>query len=101
MARKEGLYPDIWKSGPDPVDHRLYTDCQRARAQAKYRGEDWQITEEQYVALWRTNDNYLNKGRHKDAVCLTRIDPDSAWTIDNVEIIPRIVHFRGVNDFKV
>lgn len=101
MGRKQGLYPNTWKSGPDPVNHKLYTDCQRGRAQAKFRGEQWLITEEEFVAIWRANDNYLHKGRHKDALCLTRCDPNGAWSIDNVEIIPRIDHFRNANNFKI
>lgn len=89
--------PDIWKSGPDEVNHRLYTDCQRARAQAKYRGEQWFITEQEYIELWRTDDRYLKKGRAPDDICLTRRDHDLPWTLDNVEFVLRLDHYRNKN----
>jgi hypothetical protein len=77
------------------VDHRLYTDCQRARAQAKYRGESWTITEEQYIAIWRKDDQYLKKGRGPNDLCLTMCDPELGWHLDNVEIIDRLVHYKN------
>jgi hypothetical protein len=93
MARKKGQQgPQYWKSGPDPVDHRLYTDCQRARAQAWYRGEEWLITEAEYIALWRKDNQYLNKGRKSENVCLVRKDYKKSWCLDNVEIISRHDH---------
>ncbi len=95
MGRIKGkLYPNEWQSGPDPVDHRLFNDCQRARAQAWYRGEEWLITEQEYIAIWRKDDHYLRKGRTTGSLCLTRIDIDKAWTLDNVEIQERQKHFR-------
>jgi hypothetical protein len=94
MGRKLGIYPHIWMSGPDHIDHKLYTDCQRARAQAWYRGEQWFITEKEYIEMWRKDDRYLMKGRHADAICMTKIDYDLPWTVDNVEFISRREHFR-------
>jgi hypothetical protein len=87
-------HPNMWKSGPDPIDHRLYNDCQRARAQAWYRGEDWYITEEEYIRLWREDDRYLKKGRTRESVCLVKIDKDLDWTLDNVHFITRLEHFK-------
>jgi 5-methylcytosine-specific restriction endonuclease McrA len=94
MGRKSGTYPHTWLSGPDEVDHKLYIDCLRARAQANFRGEGWTITEQEYIKLWRTDDRYKLKGRGTESLCLVRIDLEKAWTLDNVEIIERIKHFR-------
>lgn len=94
MGRKKGLYPNSWYSGPDPVDHKLYIDCQRARAQANFRGEGWSITEQEYIALWRENDSYKSKGRGTGCLCLVRIDLEKPWTLDNVVILERVKHFR-------
>ncbi len=95
MGRIKGKrYPDSWLCGPDPVDHKLYYDCQRARAQANFRGEGWMITEEEYIRLWRENDRYKLKGRSTGSLCLTRIDIEKPWTMDNVEILQRVKHFR-------
>jgi hypothetical protein len=93
MGRKKGQQgPQYWKSGPDPVDHKLYIDCQRARAQAWYRGETWNITEWQYIELWREQDRYLNKGRKSENLCLIRRDYEGAWDLSNVEIVTRHEH---------
>jgi hypothetical protein len=34
------------------------------------------------------------KGRGTHDYCLTRTDPEGAWTIDNVEVIDRLEHLR-------
>lgn len=99
--RKSGQYPRTWKSGPDPIDHKLYTDCQRARAQAWYRGEQWFITEEEYIRLWRTDDRYLRKGQTADSICMTKIDHDKPWTVDNVQFMERREHFRQTHYHKI
>lgn len=101
MGRKKGsICPNEWKSGPDPIDHRLFNDCQRARAQAWYRGEEWFITEQEYIQLWRDSDNYKRKGRTTGSLCLIRIDIEKAWTLANVEIIERQRHFRRARQIQ-
>ena len=101
MGRKTGLYPKTWKSGPDEINHKLYTDCQRARAQAWYRGEEWYITEQEYIRLWREDDRYLKKGRTVECLCLSKIDYTLPWTMDNVHFITRREHFRQCNQRRV
>jgi hypothetical protein len=101
MREKGVLLPDLWICGPDPIDHKLYTDCQRARAQAWFRNEEWLITEAEFIALWRKDDQYLNRGRASTNVCLTRIDPEGAWSLDNVEIISRLTHYRACHQRRV
>jgi len=97
---KGELAPWSWKSGPDEVDHRLYVDCQRARAQAKFRNEEWTITEEEYIGLWRQGDQYLYKGRTPSDLCLVRVDPEGSWSLDNVQIITRLDHFKACNKMR-
>lgn len=95
LQRKRGkTYPNIWKSGPDEVRHNLWIACVRAKAQAKYRGEEWLITPEEYIDLWMENDLYQNKGRGLDDYCLTRKDVYEPWSVENVEIITRREHFQ-------
>lgn len=89
--------PYQWLSGPDQQHHKLYTDCQRARAQARHRGEEWLITEREYIELWTKNDQHLSKGRGRSDLTMTRRDPEKSWTVDNVEIISRIEHLRRCN----
>jgi hypothetical protein len=99
MSRK-GIRPHSWKSGPDIVDNKLYIECQRRRAQAKFRGEQWLITESEYIELWRKDDLYQRKGRSVNDLCMTLVDPDLPWTLDNIEIITRSVHYRRTNQGK-
>lgn len=100
MAKKSGIYPHTWLSGPDHDDHRLYIDCQRARAQANFRGEGWTITEEEYIALWRRDDQFKRKGRRINDLCLVRIDLEKPWTLDNVEIKERALHFKRARQLQ-
>jgi hypothetical protein len=99
MARNE-LRPHLWKSGPDPVRHHLREQCQRRRAQAWYRGEQWIITEEQFIELWLKDDRYLLKGRANHNLCMTRQDPDLDWSLDNVVFITRAEHYQNCNNHK-
>lgn len=95
MSMKKGkTYPHTWKSGPDEDIHKLYVDYQRAKAQAKFRGEAWELKMEEYITLWTTNNCHLHKGRSLDDYCLTRKDFAGAWSLDNVEILTRREHFQ-------
>jgi len=98
---KGKLSPHVWKSGPDPVDHTLYVQCQRARAQANFRNEDWQITEQEFINIWRIDDRYKLRGRGLNSLCMIRVDIDLPWTIDNVEIISRVEHLKTCNKEKL
>lgn len=79
---------------PDDVDHKLFMDCMRARAQAWYMKQDWYITEDEYIALWRKDDRYKQKGRKNDQFCMVRIDYDAPWRLNNVRIISRLEHYQ-------
>lgn len=101
MGRPKGsVNPDIWLSGPDLADHKLFNDCQRARAQAWYRGEQLLITEQEYIALWRKDDQHLLRGRSSTSLCMTRLDADLPWCLTNVIIISRLDHYRTCNNLK-
>jgi len=73
----------------------------RARAQAYYMGQEWTISEDDYIAIWRTNDRYLNKGRSNDQYCLVRLDYDQDWHLDNVQIVTRLEHYQLCSRDKV
>jgi hypothetical protein len=90
---RTGPRPHIRKY-PDPVDNKLYLDWAKARAQAHYLGETWNLTTDEYIALWREQDRYLNKGRHNDQWCLVRKNYDEPWQLANVEVITRLAHYQ-------
>lgn len=82
-----GPQPHVWLSGPDPVDHAQHIAWHRARAQAHYRGEEWQITFSQYQKIWR--DNWHRRGRGVDDLLMIRKDHLKPWTIRNVKLATR------------
>ena len=70
----------------------------RMRAQAKYRdkqgraGETFNISWEEYLTLWE--GRWHLRGTFKGSWVLTKIDQEQGWTIDNVEVIPRLEQWR-------
>lgn len=95
-SKKGKTYPQNWMSGMDERDHRLYYDCLRAKAQAKFRGQEWQILPLEYIALWRIDNRYERKGRSGECLTMTRIDKTLPWHCDNVQFITRAEHMRGI-----
>ena len=94
--RIPGIYPELWKSGRCPHRHKLWLECQRNRAQAKYRGQEWDIDEETFIELWMTDDRYKRRGRKGDDLCMTRINKNEPWNKDNVYFPTRKEHFQSI-----
>lgn len=86
--------PQVWLIGSDAgkFKHDMYHPWQMARAQAKYRHEEWDLDFEDYYLLWR--DHWDNRGRLAENMCMTRRDPEIAWCRDNICIILRREHAR-------
>jgi hypothetical protein len=93
---RSGVYPHTWKSGPCPIRHRLYVACQKARAQAWHRGQQWEITEQQFIELWMKDDRYKSRGRAPQDLLMTRRNKQTAWTINNIQFMTRRDHLRGL-----
>jgi hypothetical protein len=83
--------PHVWMH-PDPEVHAKYHPWQMAKAQAVFRQEPWDLSFEDYCNIWQ--NDWHNRGRTPDSVCLTRRDEDIGWDFENVEIITRAEHFR-------
>jgi hypothetical protein len=86
--------PQVWLIGSDAgkFKHDMYHPWQMAKAQAKYRHEEWDLDFEDYYLLWR--DHWDNRGRLAENMCMTRRDPEIAWCRDNICIILRREHAR-------
>ena len=82
--------PEVWIVGPDEDRHRMYHPWQMARAQANFRGEPFELTFEEFYQLWR--NDWDNRGRQPENMCMTRKDKDGPWSADNVHIITRKEH---------
>lgn len=91
MENKKSNNPRGRPKNPNRVYVKLRSAWGRAKCQARYRGEEWTLTFEEFYELWTENDNHLYKGVHSEDLCMTRLDLDSAWELANVEIATRQV----------
>lgn len=79
--------PHVWKCGPDPYKHSMYIPFLKIRAQAKYRGEEFDLEFEDFFQLW--NGFWEQRGRDRDALVMTRIEWQDPWHKDNITLITR------------
>ena len=78
---------------PTPWKHDCHYAYLRHRAQARYRGEQYAITEQEWMGLW--NEGLWNRrGRAPESICLARIVDDLPWCIPNVHFITRYESIR-------
>lgn len=78
--------PNTWVI-KDPVLHEMYLPFLRSRSQAWYLKQDWELTFEDFVAVWGTK--WAERGRASDNYSMARIDTDLGWTVDNVTLMTR------------
>jgi hypothetical protein len=93
-----GPRPHVWRSGPDPEEHRKYRAFIQHRNQSIFRKEPWDVTWEQYKEIWK--DHWHERGRMKDQYCLTRVNYDEPWTWDNLMVVTRREHNQHQSDNK-
>jgi hypothetical protein len=62
------------------------------RSQARFRGEEYNLTWAEYVEAWA--GQFDQKGRSPESLTLTRRDPEGAWCLSNVVVISRREHYR-------
>lgn len=79
--------PHQWLSGPDPAMRPVFRAFTQCRNQAQWRGEDWQLSWQQWLGAW--HGLWHRRGRSADALCITRKDCGQAWSEHNVIIITR------------
>lgn len=77
----------------DPEMHRKHIAFLRARSQAVFRKEVWELTLDDWFELW-TPDLWLRRGRKRTDLALTRLDWDKPWNKNNVKIMPRLDQLR-------
>ena len=82
-----GPKPHRWICGPDPELHKMYDPHLKAKAQAMYRGEDWTLTFDDFAELWKGQWQF--RGRDGGDLCMTRVDTEKGWHVDNCEIVTR------------
>lgn len=80
----------------DETRRKLRRRFVQARCQARFRGEQWLITFEDYFELFMQKPEYLQSGTQKHSYNLCRKDITDDWTINNVHIITRQQHNRDL-----
>lgn len=89
------LRPHRWITGPDPILHDMYHPWQMAKAQAKFRGEEFTLTFDEYAELWQPH--WHKRGRRIHEFCMTRHDESLGWTKENAWVVIREVHMKRHN----
>ena len=87
MKQTKSIRPYMWKSGPDPELHLRYKQWLQQKNQAQYRGEDWQLSFQDWLTVWGTD--IKNRGRHKGQLSMIRRNYLLPWTKDNAIIVTR------------
>jgi hypothetical protein len=82
----KGPRPWTWRVQGE-IPHQQSLAFQRQRAQAKFRGEYWSMSFEQFQYLWQ--DLWHLRGKQSQSLCMTRIDPELDWSLDNCVICTR------------
>lgn len=72
----------------DPFDHERHTPWLRAKAQAKYQGEEWNLSFEDYCYFW-TEQAWSLRGRGPTDLVMIRLDTDKGWSVENCRITTR------------
>lgn len=57
--------------------------------QARYRGEVWNLTWEEFKTFWKDERRWRQRGRSVECLVLTRFDPDGPWDRHNCCILTR------------
>ena len=86
-GRGTGPRPHTWVTGPDEEHHNKYRAWQRAKAQANFRGEDWQLSFQEWVEVWGTN--WHRRGRGPDSLVMMRRRWQEPWTRKNSQLVDR------------
>ena len=75
------------RKNPFDVDRRRAYS--RSVSQARFRGETWSMTYEEWCSFWPTPEEFDRRGRGPDSECLIRRDWSLPWTLSNTVKLPR------------
>lgn len=73
----------------DPKENMLRRSWYYAKNQATHRGQEWDISWEDYKNAWFLDNRIDRKGDCGEDLVNARIDVTQPWTLDNFQIITR------------
>lgn len=91
--------PDKWITGPDINVRMKYYAFLKHRTQALWRGEEYELTWEDWQILW-PDHKFEQRGRKITDLCLARKDYNGVWSLDNCETCTRRQHFKRRSEFE-
>jgi hypothetical protein len=91
----KGVQPQQWHTGKDPVTHEKYYAFLKHRAQAKFRGETYQLTWPEWRKLW-SRKYWSKRGRSPRSICLSMKDKTQGWCVGNLKFRQRGEHMSEV-----
>jgi hypothetical protein len=91
--------PDKWITGPCELTHDKYYAWLKHKAQAKFRGEDYQLSWDDWQSIW-SDDDFLLRGRSKESLCLQKIDLEDTWNKNNVIVAPRYEYLKRAKEYR-
>lgn len=62
----------------------------RSRAQARFRGEIWELSFEEFCEFWNSEFLWVQRGRQPDCLVLSRFDKNLPWKTQNCSITTRL-----------
>lgn len=82
------MFPKNWKHATTMEEQERYYAYLKHRSQARYRGEEYSLTEQDWCELWPM-DLFERRGRRLESLCLMMIDPELGWRRENVKVTTR------------
>lgn len=97
----QGRYvdPDRWITGPDPLRREKYYAYLKHKAQCNFRGEDHELTFDDWEQLW-SDEDFLKRGKSIDSLCLTRHHYDEPWSYANCQVVTKREHLKRNGEFR-
>lgn len=89
----------VMRKYQEPLKYKKFIDFLKSRAQANFRKEPWELSEQQFFRIW-SDERYLRKGRGSIDLCMTRIDPDDSWREGNIAVLNRRLQIQIRNKRK-
>lgn len=74
---------------PDDFTNQRRLAWIRSKCQAQYRQEQWNLSFDEFCAIWSTPELFVQRGRGRNDLVLVRYHNNQAWSLANCRIITR------------